>query len=62
MDNDKANKVHDTKFNESEILNITNTSYIDDQLLSMQRIEGGGPPKRIDLKTMPKPVLVNPLS
>ncbi|WP_155971822.1 hypothetical protein [Paenibacillus sp. Soil522] len=52
MDNDKVNKVHETQSNESEILNSTNISFIDDQLLHMQRIEGGGPPKRIDLSTM----------
>ncbi|KRE35292.1 MULTISPECIES: hypothetical protein [Bacteria] len=58
MDNDKANKVHETQSNESEILNSTNTSFIDDQLLPMQKIEGGGPPKRIDLSTMPKPLRI----
>lgn len=57
MDNDKTNKVHETQSNESEILNST-TSFIDDQLLPMQRIEGGGPPKRIDLSTMPKPLRI----
>lgn len=58
MDDDKSNKVHETKSNETEQLKSTNSSFVDDQVLPLQRIEGGGAPKRIDLSTMPKPLRI----
>lgn len=30
--------------------------YVDEQLKPMQQIEGGGVPKRVNLKSMPKPI------
>jgi hypothetical protein len=32
--------------------------YVDEQLLPMQRIEGGGPIKRVPLHTMPAPLRI----
>ncbi|CAH1195993.1 hypothetical protein PAECIP111892_02142 [Paenibacillus auburnensis] len=32
------------------------TAYIDDQLLPQQKIEAGGPPRRVDLDTLPAPI------
>lgn len=58
MDDDKVNKVHETQSNESKGRDSTDSSYIDDQMLPMQRIEGGGPIKKIDLSTMPKPLRI----
>ncbi|MGG4034309.1 hypothetical protein ABEV74_11500 [Paenibacillus cisolokensis] len=33
-------------------------NYVDENLLPMQQIEGGGPPKKIDLKSMPRPLRI----
>lgn len=32
------------------------TAYIDDQLLPQQQIEAGGPPRRVELHTLPAPI------
>jgi hypothetical protein len=32
--------------------------YIDEQLLPLQRIDGTGPPNKIDLNTLPKPLRI----
>lgn len=32
------------------------TTYIDDHLLPLQQIEAGGPPRRVDLHSLPAPI------
>jgi hypothetical protein len=54
MEND--NKIHetqsDTNYSEVEITQVH--SMIEDA----QRIEGGGPPKKVDFKSLPKPIRI----
>lgn len=38
------------------ILSSQEDSVIHEDLLPIQRIEGGGPPKRVDFSTLPKPI------
>lgn len=39
-----------------EPLSSQEDSVIHEDLLPIQRIEGGGPPKRVDFSTLPKPI------
>jgi hypothetical protein len=48
--------LHETQSVEAIVENPK--TYIDEQLLPMQRIEGAGPPKKVDLNTLPKPLRI----
>jgi hypothetical protein len=47
------NKVHETQPDKQ---NDPNDTYVDNLLAGYQKIEGGGPIKKINLKAMPTPV------
>jgi hypothetical protein len=37
---------------------FSNVNYIDENLRSIQQIEGGGPIRKVDLRTMPRPLRI----
>ncbi|KRE47780.1 hypothetical protein [Paenibacillus sp. Soil522] len=51
-----ANNIHETQPEKEHLYN--NDNYVDENLRSIQNIEGGGPLKKIDLNTMPRPLKV----
>lgn len=51
-----TNKIHETQ-PEKEHLH-SNYNYLDENLRSIQSIEGGGPMKKIDLNSMPRPLKI----
>jgi|GEM_PF-2027414 len=56
-DNNQEPKVHETQPSTSEVT-LEDTNVINAELLPIQIIEGGGPPKKVDLNTLPKPLKV----
>ncbi|NOU62576.1 hypothetical protein GC096_00770 [Paenibacillus sp. LMG 31461] len=47
-------KIHETQTEKERLYN--NDNFVNEDLRSIQNIEGGGPIKRIDLNTMPRPL------
>lgn len=58
--NDKGkNRIHEGQATGDPVFAhqaVEETRYVDDPLLPMQRIEGGGGPKRVHFDSMPAPV------
>ncbi|WP_317979650.1 hypothetical protein [Paenibacillus glycanilyticus] len=50
------NNIHETN-PEKEYL-YTDDNYVDENLRSIQNIEGGGPLKKVDLRSMPRPLRI----
>lgn len=48
-------KTHETQSTDKNIIEQKST-YIDEQLNPMQQIEAGGPPKKVDLQSLPVPL------
>ena len=51
-----VNNIHETQPEKEHLYN--NDNYVDENLRSMQIIEGGGPIKKINLNTMPRPLKI----
>jgi hypothetical protein len=51
---DKFKNIHETQPSERPV--VTDDNSINNSLNEIQRIEGGGPPRKIDFKSMPAPV------
>lgn len=51
-----TNNIHETQ-SEKEHL-YSNDNYVDENLRSIQSIEGGGPMKKIDLNSLPRPLKI----
>ncbi len=50
------NNIHETQPEKEHLYN--NDNYVDENLRSIQNIEGGGPMKRIDLNILPRPLKI----
>jgi hypothetical protein len=50
------NNIHETQPKKEH--SYSNDNYIDENLGSIQNIEGGGPMKKIDLNSMPRPLKI----
>lgn len=48
--------IHETQPEKEKLYN--NDNFVDEDLRSIQNIEGGGPIKKIDLNTMPRPLKI----
>ncbi|SFJ16975.1 hypothetical protein SAMN02799624_03567 [Paenibacillus sp. UNC496MF] len=51
-------KINETKSNENPLQYRSDEGYVDENLRQMQNIEGGGPPKKIILNTLPRPLRI----
>ncbi|WP_028612499.1 hypothetical protein [Paenibacillus harenae] len=53
---DKKDEKHTYETQPSSLEKISHNNTFNEELLPMQNIEGGGPPKKVDLNTLPKPI------
>ena len=56
--NTKSNdpyKIHETE-RKIEVIMDSHSAYQDEQVRSIQQIEAGGPPKKVDLESLPGPL------
>lgn len=51
-----GNNIHETQPEKGKLYH--NDNYVDENLRSIQNIEAGGPMKKIDLNTVPRPLRV----
>jgi hypothetical protein len=51
-----TNNIHKTQPEKEHL--YSNDNYVDENLSSIQSIEGGGPIKKIDLNSMPRPLKI----
>ncbi|MGO4537647.1 hypothetical protein [Paenibacillus sp. 2TAB19] len=51
--------IHETQSEKQETRDVfSNVNDIDENLRSIQQIEGGGPIRKVDLRTMPRPLRI----
>ncbi|MGO4698947.1 hypothetical protein AB4Z50_32330 [Paenibacillus sp. 2TAB26] len=51
-----TNNIHETQPEKEH--SYSNDNYVDENLRSIQSVEGGGPMKKIDLNSMPRPLKI----